>query len=182
MELLGTVLYLYGAKMDMVEPRTTDKIRIIYATAVLFTLLKFVYLVRVFRHLNFLMTLFNTVVKDVLQFLILYTFFVLTFAQSFSTLNVDQSSYGRVPALFANFVSVFRCSIGEFSILHPFMTFDIVIDPDGLTDEEKFMFSYPIVVMMFIVFIVCVFFVHMIFMNFIIAVIGESFEKVIENK
>ena len=34
----------------------------------------------------------------------------------------------------------------------------------------------------FVVYLVCSFFIFMIFMNFIIAVIGESYSKVIQNK
>ena len=44
------------------------------------------------------------------------------------------------------------------------------------------MYTRQIVTFMFVLFILCVFFMFMIFMNFIIAVISESYSKVIQNK
>lgn len=83
------------------------------------SLIKIVYLVRVFQNLNFLVTMFITVVNEIFYFMILFSIFLLSFAKSFSVIGVDTTSYGRVPNLFANFIQILRCSMGDFSIIHP---------------------------------------------------------------
>ena len=147
----------------------------------MFSLIKIVYLIRVFRQLNFLVTMFNTVVNEIFYFMILFCIFLLTFAQSFSVVGVDIESYGRTPNIVAHFISVLRLAMGDFSMIDPKQGFDIIdeINEDG---TPHYRHSNFIMLWTFFIFVICIFFMFMIFMNFIIAVIGESYSKVIMNK
>jgi len=70
--------------------------------------------------------------------------------------------------------------MGDFSIINLNYGFDI-IDTD-VYGEERYRFSRVTMLYTFVVFIICSFFVFIIFMNFIIAVIGESYSTVIKHK
>ena len=177
MELLGNFFYAWGTYLDIMRSELDDEMRLVLSFSVIFTLIKVVYLIRVFRQLNFLVTMFMTVVSEVFYFVILFTIFLITFAESFSLVGVDVSAYGRIPGLFGHFVQILRCAMGDFSILNPYEGFDLIDDPDA-EDDSKYRHSYIIVIFTFIIFLICCFFMFMIFMNFIIAVIGQSYHKV----
>lgn len=147
----------------------------------MFSLIKIVYLIRVFRQLNFLVTMLITVVNEVMFFILLFSIFVLTFAQCNHIVGVDISSYGRVPELLANFLAVLRCSMGDFSLIDPKYSFDIIdkrIDASGKI-VETYKHSRVIMLFTFFIWAITIFFLFMIFMNFIIAVIGETYQKVV---
>jgi len=150
--------------------------RMLFSLSIMFCLVKIVYLIRVFRQLNFLVTMFITVVNEIYYFMILFLIFVLTFAESFHIVEVDIIKYGRTPELFAHFINVLRSAMGDFSIIDTNYGFDIMDEIDG-----ELVFRHSRLIMMFtvVVWIITVFFLFMIFMNFIIAVIGESYSKVI---
>ena len=93
MELGGNIFFAIGCYWDIVNDTITNDMRIVFAFSIIFTLLKVVYLIRVFQKLNFLVTMFITVVKEIESFMILFSIFVLTFAESFSLIGVDVSSY-----------------------------------------------------------------------------------------
>mmetsp|Transcript_27885 Transcript_27885/g.42171 ORF Transcript_27885/g.42171 Transcript_27885/m.42171 type:complete len:122 (+) Transcript_27885:1337-1702(+) len=121
--------------------------------------------------------MFITVVKEIYYFMILFSIFLLTFAETFHIVEVDIESYGRVPALLAHLISVLRLSMGDFSLINSTMGFDIRELRD---DGEMFYFhSKEVMLFTFLLYICSIFFLFMIFMNFIIAVIGESYSKVI---
>ena len=66
--------------------------------------------------------------------------------------------------------------MGDFSQLDSDETFDIT-EEDGVYRHSKL-----IVYFTWFLFVVSIFYLFMIFMNFIIAVIGDSYNAVIENK
>jgi len=71
--------------------------------------------------------------------------------------------------------------MGDFSLIHQ----DYGFDPSVYDyEEEKTLFAHSegMVTFTYLLFIMCVFYLFMIFMNFIIAVIGESYSKVITKK
>jgi len=63
MENFGSILYFWGAIIDLHAEYESDQFRIVSSMSVIFTLIKIVYLIRVFRQLNFLVTMFITVVN-----------------------------------------------------------------------------------------------------------------------
>mmetsp|Transcript_42439 Transcript_42439/g.65116 ORF Transcript_42439/g.65116 Transcript_42439/m.65116 type:complete len:147 (+) Transcript_42439:2601-3041(+) len=83
LELLGNFLYGWGAVLDIINPQVTDTTRILISVSVAMTLAKIVYLIRVFRQLNFLVTMLMTVINEIFFFMILFAIFIVTFAQSF---------------------------------------------------------------------------------------------------
>mmetsp|Transcript_27893 Transcript_27893/g.42183 ORF Transcript_27893/g.42183 Transcript_27893/m.42183 type:complete len:90 (-) Transcript_27893:813-1082(-) len=88
------------------------------------------------------------------------------------------SAYGRTPPILAYVVSVLRCAMGDFSIIHYTMGFDIIENPE-IEGDGKYRFSRTIMLFTFMIFFVTIFFIFIIFMNFLIAVISESYSKVI---
>ena len=154
---------------------------IVLALSVLFTLIKVVYLIRVFRQLNFLVTMFITVVKEIYYFMILFLIFALTFAEMYHLMQVDVTPYGRTPKLFSYIITVIRCAMGDFSLIDMKEGFDLIQNPDAEGDD-RYEHSFVIVLFTFAFFLICCFYMFMIFMNFMIAVIGESYSKVILNK
>jgi hypothetical protein len=105
----------------------------------------------------------------------------LTFAECFHIVNVDVSSYGRVPELLSLTIAVLRAAMGDFSIIDPYVGFDAldtVIDPITGEEIEVHRHSEIIVMFTFILFMGTSFLLFMIFMNFIIAVIADTFQKV----
>jgi len=97
MELGGNALFFWGATLDIYRDEISANMRIIFAISIIFTLIKVVYLIRVFRQLNFLVTMFITVVNEIKSFMILFLIFILTFAKAFHLIGVDITSYGRTP-------------------------------------------------------------------------------------
>ena len=127
-----------------------------------------------------------TVINEIVFFFVLFSIFLLTFAECFNLLEVDIGSYGRMPKLMSHVISVLRCSMGDFSLIDPYMTFDIYDtdrhDESTGTDILNYRHSNPQVWATWSVWVIAIMFLFMIFINFIIAVIGDSFNKVLEYK
>jgi hypothetical protein len=175
------ILYFWGGFLDVTGEHVTDKLRIIFCLSILMSLVKIVYLVRVFKSLNFLVTMLSHVVHEVTTFMMLFGIFILTFAECNAIVQVDIASYGRLPGIIAHFIDVLRCSMGDFHVIDAKKTFDIVLgyDDDG---NEIYRFSNEIVYFRWILYLISIFYLFMIFMNFIIAVISDSYSSITENK
>ena len=94
---------------------------------------------------------------------------------------MDVSAYGRTPDILAHFFGVLRIAMGDQANVDPFETFDRrIVDPT--TGEKVYLHSKSIVMFTFAIWVIQNFFLFMVFMNFIIAVIGESYSKVVEFK
>ena len=143
----------------------------------MFSLIKVLYLLRVFKQLNFLVTMVITVVNEVIYFMLLFSVFLLTFAQCNHIIQVDVSAYGRTPDILAHFFGVLRIAMGDQANVDPFETFDRkIVDP--ATGEKVYLHSESIVMFTFAIWVIQNFFLFMVFMNFIIAVIGDSYNHV----
>lgn len=108
--------------------------------------------------------------------MMLFGIFLLTFAECNHIVQVSIKSYGRIPGLIAHLITILRCSMGDFSLLESDSTFDIK------DENAEYVHSHLIVGFTWFIYVVSVFYLFMIFMNFIIAVIGDSYNAVIENK
>lgn len=71
-----------------------------------------------------------------------------------------------------------RCAMGDFGSISITETFDTINDA-SLEGDDKYDHSFLIVIFTWVMFLVNTFILFMVFMNFIIAVIGESYNKVI---
>ena len=65
LELSGITLFAWAGVLDIYNLRPTDTMRMLFVVSMLMCLVKVVYLVRVFKALNFLVTMFGTVVVEI---------------------------------------------------------------------------------------------------------------------
>lgn len=122
--LLSIVFYMSASLTDLVLERPSDFVKIMYVLSTLMSLANVLLLVRVFKQLSFLVIMMRMVVSDLLFFMILFVFFIFTFAACYQIVQVDGSSYGRINNMFAMFVATVRSSFGDFSLIHPWQGFD----------------------------------------------------------
>ena len=169
-QVLGIVFYISAAVNDMIEEEVSDTTVHLYVCSLLFSLYNYLFLVRVFNKLSFLVKMLNQVILDVKYFIVLFTLFVVIFAQCFSVLGVDVSSYGRIPHFFAHVLTVYRIAFGDFGLINTNYGFDL---PIGETEEMAH--SRAIVVFTCFICMLSSFMVCMILQNFIIAVISDSY-------
>ena len=107
--------------------------------------------------------------------MVLFLLYVIIFGQCFSVLGVDISSYGRVPELFSNYITVLRIAFGDFALISTWYGFDIPVSED---EPDKKMHSSFIVLLTNIIFVLCAFGVCMVLINFIIALIAKSYDNI----
>lgn len=81
MEVIGIIIFYIAAVLDIIHPSISNTLRILWSFSVMFSLIKIIYLVRVFKQLNFLVTMVITVVNEVQFFMLLFSVFLLTFAE-----------------------------------------------------------------------------------------------------
>ena len=114
-ELTGIFLYFWGLALDIYNEEVSDLMRVVFSASIVFSLVKGVYTVRVFGSLNFLVTMIGSVIREVTDFMIIFIIFLGFFAEINHILQVDVTSYGRTPRFFSHFLSMLRCSMGDFS-------------------------------------------------------------------
>lgn len=147
----------------------------------MFSLIKIIFLLRVFKSLNFLVTMLFTVVNEVMYFFLLFTVFLITFGECMHIVDVDIGGYGRLPVFFAHFFGSLRISMGDQAPVDPYQTFDLNVK-HPVSGKTIFNESLTIVMFTWFIWLLMNFFLFMVFMNFIIAVIGETYSKVVEFK
>jgi len=180
-ELLGIFFYFWGTAMDLANDYFSDLNKIVFTITVLLSLVKRMYLLRVFRYLSFLVMMLIQVGNDVKMFMFIFLIFNLTFAECFHIVDVDVTSYGRMPELLSLTIAVLRAAMGDFSIIDPYVGFDPVdsyIDPETGQEVETHRHSRMIVIFTFVIFMASSYLLFMIFVNFIIALIAETYGKV----
>ena len=96
LEVVGYLLYATSTFLDCLLVKPNDLIRIIWVLTVIFILIKLIYLVRVFKQFNFLVTMITNVVQEIGYFLVMFEMYLLTFAICFHIVDVDIASYGRM--------------------------------------------------------------------------------------
>ena len=104
----------------------------------------------------------------------LFFVFIITFGMCFHLLDIDDSAYGRIHPLFAHIIGTYRSAMGEYGFIHPYQSLDV------LDEHGDYIHSIEIVYCAFFIWLFSVVLLTMIFMNFIIAVIGESYAKVMD--
>ena len=116
---------------------------------------------RIFEGFSFLVSMMQGVFLDLRYFMVFFIITVIEFGMLFSILIKNSDAYNGVGNL-GYFIMAFRTSAGDFDM-----------DNFGNTDDniEKIMLTW-------FIWIIGVLIMNVIFMNFIIAVISESYEKV----
>lgn len=158
--------------LDMVQEKCDDACKAFYVVTLLFLLVKVLFLIRVFKQLSFLVMMLIQVAVDIKNFFILFMVFILIIAECYSVVQVDVSAYGRVPSLLAYALATFRSAMGDFSLIDPYNSFDLK------TKSGAYRYSQGLMLFTFCIYFLCVLCLTMIFMNFIIAVISDSYATV----
>ena len=86
LENADIVFFFWSAYLDIVNDKVTEQMRVLFSMSILMSLVKMVYLLRVFKSLNFLVTMLSHVVKEVIQFMALFLVFMIAFAECNSIL------------------------------------------------------------------------------------------------
>jgi len=130
---------------------------------VILTFLKVNFFLRIYDGFSFLVSMLSGVFKDIKYFIAFFFIFILQFGIIFMILfsakHIDE--YTGIGTL-GYFLMIFRVSSGDFS-----------------TDDYKDQGSF-LVPLTWSLWIIAVFILNIVFMNFIIAVISESYEKVMQ--
>ena len=111
--------------MDIYYPQTTEYSKVLYTLSSLFSLIKVLYLIRVFRQFSFLAMMIIQVVYDVKYFFVLFGIFLMCFAMCYRILGIELSNYGRTPKMMSMFLATLRSAMGDFSIINPYTAFDV---------------------------------------------------------
>eukprot|EP00347_Sterkiella_histriomuscorum_P008487 403344908 len=120
---------------------------------------------RIFQGFSFQVTMLQAVFYDIKYFILLYVFVIFMYGLIFTLLRIKTSEedddYEGI-SLFGYFIMAFRASTGDFQI-----------DQFKQLQEEHIIYAW-------IMWISAVLFLNIILLNFIIAVISESYEKVMQ--
>ncbi|CDW71819.1 wd-40 repeat protein [Stylonychia lemnae] len=140
-----------------------DSVILIKILVIVLSFMKLFFFLRIYDGFSFLVQMMGGVFKDLKYFLIFFIIFILQFGMIFLVLFKAQSidEYNGVNKL-AYFLMAFRISSGDFQLE------DYHSQNDGL------------VIFTWIIWLIAVMTLNIVFMNFIIAVISESYEKVMQ--
>jgi len=119
-EMAGITLFYWAMYIDITNEHLHDDLRILWIISLQLCLVKLVYLVRVFKQLNFLVTMLITVVNEISYFMLLFLIFCIIYAECQHILHIDVSFYGRTPNLLGHFVNTIRGSVGDFAMIDMF--------------------------------------------------------------
>lgn len=178
--MIGIIVTFIANCMDVFEDEISDTCRILYVLSLLFALVKVLFLIRVSKKMSFLVMMIINVIIEIKYFMVLFFIFILIFAQCFHLVSLDHATYGRIPELLALSIACLRSAMGDFAIFDMRYGFDLM---DSYTDENgellyKHRLSYEIILFTIFIYLLVAFFLFMIFMNFIIAVISQSYSKI----
>ena len=136
------------------------------------SIIKVFFLTRVFENLGQLVQLVIQVLNDVIQFTLFYIYFLFYFFLMFlvSGYGVDNEDYASLQPLTYTWIQVFRNSIGD-------------ANPPGIDYWDQFAESSPSlrnvgVLVIWFIWFAELFFMLIILLNFLIAIIGQSYESI----
>lgn len=113
---------------------------------------------RVVMSFSYIVTMIVSVVYDLRVFLLFYLILMIFFSMVFNVIAMNGSKeYRLVGSLFGNFLATMRLSLGDFD-------FSLL---DGLNQKQYIMF--------WCIWLIMVLFSALIFLNFIIAEVGNSY-------
>ncbi|CDW86987.1 UNKNOWN [Stylonychia lemnae] len=142
----------------------SDLLVLLYILAILLTFMKLYFYIRIYDQFSFLVSMMAGVFGDVKYFLAFFMIFILQFGLIFTILfrAKDVAEYRGVELL-TYFLMIFRTASGDY-----------VVD---LFSEQNSSF---LVALSWMIWLIAVVILNIVFMNFIIAVISESYSKVME--
>ena len=119
LEVIGIVIFFTAAGLDITNDVVSDATKMLFCMSIMLCLSKVVYLVRVFKSLNFLVTMISTVIEEIVDFTILFAIFLFAFGEMNHVLDVDVNNYGRVPNIISHVLNALRTAMGDFATLDP---------------------------------------------------------------
>jgi len=131
------------------------------ASIIVLSFIKLNFYLRLFHQLSFLVQMIQAVIHDLRHFLLFFAIFILAFALLLSILvDIDSETYDTevIGIVVPYFIMAFRTSIGDYNL-------------SDYTGSGSFK------VINWIVWLAVMLIGNVIFMNFIIAVVNESYEK-----
>eukprot|EP00347_Sterkiella_histriomuscorum_P017796 403347960 len=143
--------------------QNNDAVVVIKVIIVALIFLKICFFLRIYNGFNFLVSMMSAVIIDLKYFVAFFVICIFQFGLIFVILfdAIEVEEYNGIH-IFAYFVMAFRTSLGDFNV-------------DSYKDQ-----SQPLAIISWIIWIIAVMILNVMFMNFIIAVISESYEKVMQ--
>jgi hypothetical protein len=120
--------------------------------------------------------------KEVIKRIKCYALFMLYSVFMFSAFyevtggQFDNEEYPNMPKVVFNFLQVFRMSMGDIQAIE-YKTF--LIERYNLVEDKRI---YLLITFLWVIWIVNCFLVNIIMLNFIIAIISQNYEEVINNE
>eukprot|EP00347_Sterkiella_histriomuscorum_P019350 403341975 len=159
-----TILYFVIVIIDIQEI-AYNGIVIMHSCMLILVFIKLCQILRVFQGFSYQVSMLKAVFMDLRYFIMLYVFVLVVYGLIFTLLKIktsDQSVEYEGINYFGYFIMAFRASTGDFQI-----------DNFYQLEDAHIIFAW-------IVWISAVLFLNIILLNFIIAVISESYEKVMQ--
>ncbi|CDW83104.1 wd-40 repeat protein [Stylonychia lemnae] len=152
--------------LNIIEFTSDDRnaLVIMQIIVVLFSFLKINFFLRIYDGFSFLVSMMGGVFKDIYYFILFFVIFILQFGLIFIILFSAQylEEYDGI-GTFGYFLMIFRISSGDFAV-----------------DNYKNQGSTLMITLSWTIWVIAVLILNIVFMNFIIAVISESYEKVMQ--
>lgn len=139
--------------------------KIVFITLVFLVLLKTFFFLRIIMSFSYIVTMIVNVVADLRVFLTFFAILILMFSAVFDIIaKASEDEYKKINPFFGNLFLTLRLSLNDFS-------FDLLTDKDSvLTPLQHWLF--------WIIWILMVLFSSLIFLNFIIAEVSNSYQTV----
>ena len=135
----------------------------------LLQLSKTFFFMRIIMSFSYIVTMIINVIKDLRVFMIFFAILILMFSMIFDIFNRNGASeYIQLNHFVRNLLTTLRLSLGDFG-----PEFFLIANDPAVYGEEHILF--------WIVWVIMVLFSALIFLNFIIAEVSSSYEKVKEN-
>ncbi|CDW80200.1 serine threonine protein kinase [Stylonychia lemnae] len=157
-------LYIASTIVDLMHIHDGVE-RLLYSICLIFVFVKFFSYLRIFQGFSFLVQMLRAVFVDLKFFIALYGIVIVLYGLIFTLLMIkadDADLQYQGISYFGYFVMSFRASTGDFQV-----------DNFNQLDEIHIVFAW-------LIWISSVLFLNIILLNFIIAVISQSYEKIMQ--
>jgi len=136
---------------------------------ILILLIKTFFFMRIISQFSYIVTMIISVVFDLKVFLLFFSILIVMFSMIFDVINRNEAlEYRKMNHFTRNVLTTLRLSLGDFS-------------PDFMLIQTNNVAFKAEHILFWIVWVVMVIFSALIFLNFIIAEVSESYAKVKEN-
>jgi len=151
--------------------------KMVMMVVILICLLKTFFFMRIVKKFSYIVTMISLVFRDLLVFLLFYLVQITMFSLLFDVISkpVANSEYRHIPYFFGNFLTTVRLSLGDFAfeVLEGATVDEVKAgeeNDDALTAKQHIIF--------WVVWILMVVFSALVFLNFIIAEVSNSYQTV----